>query len=77
LALTLALPSRKMLHIPVATGNVRNFSTFSVCPSNEHCTSARCAYAANVEVNDLDIFTIEAVFLNHTYNRLPKIVNNI
>jgi hypothetical protein len=51
------------LHIP--TRHVRDFSRFSVCPSNKHCPSARCAYAANTVGKDLDIFTIGAVSLNH------------
>jgi hypothetical protein len=46
-------------------------------PSNKHCPSARCAYAANVVGKDLDIFAIGAVSHNHIYNHIPKIVNNI
>jgi hypothetical protein len=38
---------------------------FGVCPSNKHCLSARCAYAANAVGKDLHIFAIEAVSLNH------------
>jgi hypothetical protein len=49
----------------VPTRHVRDFSKFSVCPSNEHCPSARCAYAANAVGKDLDIFAIGAVSLNH------------
>jgi hypothetical protein len=48
----------------VPTGNIRDFLTISVCPSNKHCPSARCAYAANAVVKDLDIFAIEAVYLD-------------
>jgi hypothetical protein len=35
------------------------------CPSNKHCPSARCAYAANVVGKDLDIFAVGAVSLYH------------
>jgi hypothetical protein len=45
--------------------NVTDISKFSVCPSNKHCPSARCAYAANAVGKDLDIFAIGAVSLNH------------
>jgi hypothetical protein len=48
----------------VRTRNVRDFSTFSICPSSKHCPSARCAYAANVVGKDLDIFAVKAVSLN-------------
>jgi hypothetical protein len=34
-------------------------------PSNKHCPSARCAYAANAVGKDLDMFSIGAVSLNH------------
>jgi hypothetical protein len=37
--------------------------SFSVCPSNKHYPSARCAYAANVVGKDLDIFAVGAVSL--------------
>jgi hypothetical protein len=49
----------------VPTRHVRDFSTFSVCPSNKHRPSARCAYAANAEGKDLDIFAVGAVSLYH------------
>jgi hypothetical protein len=42
-----------------------------------HCPSARCAYAANAVVKDLDIFAIGAVSLDHILNLLPKIVNTM
>jgi hypothetical protein len=61
----------------VSTRNIRDFSKFSVCPSNKHCPSARHAYSANVVLEDLDIFAIGAVSLNHIYTHQPKIVNNI
>jgi hypothetical protein len=48
----------------VPTRHVRDFSTFSVCPSNKHCP-ARSAYAANVVGKDLDIFAVGAVSLYH------------
>jgi hypothetical protein len=47
--------------------HLRDFSLFDICPSNKHCPSARCAYAANAMGKDLDIFAIGAVSLNHTY----------
>jgi hypothetical protein len=49
----------------VLTRHVRDFSMFSVCPSNKHCPSGRCAYAAYVVDKDLDIFSIGAVSFNH------------
>jgi hypothetical protein len=49
----------------VPTRHVRDFSTFSVCPFNKHCPSARCAYAANAVGKDLDIFATGAVSLNN------------
>jgi hypothetical protein len=49
----------------VPTRHVRDFSTFSVCPSKKHCPSAPCVYAANAVGKDLDIFAIGAVSLNH------------
>jgi hypothetical protein len=42
-------------HVP--TGHVRDFSIFSVSPSNKHCPP-RCAYAAKAVVKDLDILLI-------------------
>jgi hypothetical protein len=56
----------------VPTRNVRDLTGFSVCPSNKHRPSARCAYAANAVGEDLDIF-LSIIF----YNLVPKIVNNI
>jgi hypothetical protein len=41
---------------------------FGVRPSNKHCPSARCAYAANAVGKDLDIFAIGAFSLNHNYS---------
>ncbi|PNF27531.1 hypothetical protein B7P43_G02896 [Cryptotermes secundus] len=58
----------------VPPSNLRDFSLFGVCPSNKHCPSARCAYAANAVCKDLDIFAIGTVSVNDTE---PKIVNNI
>jgi hypothetical protein len=49
----------------VPTRHVKDFSTISVCPSNKHCPSARCAYAANVVGEDLDIFAVWEVSLCH------------
>jgi hypothetical protein len=52
----------------VPPSNLRGFSLFCACPSNKHCPSARCAYAANVAVGkDLDIFARGAVSLNYIY----------
>jgi uncharacterized membrane protein len=42
-----------------------DLSTFGVCPSNKHCPSARCAYAASALDKDLYIFAIRAVSLSH------------
>jgi hypothetical protein len=41
---------------------------FGVRPSNKHCPSARCPYAANAVGKDLDIFAIGAFSLNHIYS---------
>jgi hypothetical protein len=54
-----------MLSLRVPARNVRDLLTFSVCPSNKHCPSAQCAYAANAMGKDLDIFAIEAVSVDH------------
>jgi hypothetical protein len=51
----------------VPTRHVPDFSTFSVCPSNKHCPSARCAYAVNAVGKDLDIFAIGVVSLYHIF----------
>jgi hypothetical protein len=53
------------INLSVPTRNVRDFLRFSVCPSNKHCLSARCAYAANVMSKDLDRVSIGAVSVNH------------
>jgi hypothetical protein len=55
-----------MLVFRVPSRNIRDFLTFSVCRSNKHCPSARCAYAANAVGKDLGIFAIGAVSVNHT-----------
>jgi hypothetical protein len=60
----------------VPPSNLRDFQLFGVCPSNKHCPSARCAYAANAVGKDLDIFALGAASLNRIFNQ-PKIVNNI
>jgi hypothetical protein len=49
----------------VPPSNLRDFSLFADCPSNKHCPSARCAYAANAVGKDFDIFAIGAVSLSH------------
>jgi hypothetical protein len=49
----------------VPTRHVRDFSKFSVCPSNKHYPSARCSYAPNAVGKDLDIFAVGAVSLYH------------
>jgi hypothetical protein len=71
------LPGGKGQPARVPTRNVRDFLTFSVCPSNKHRPSARCVYTANVVGKDLDIFSIRAAPLVIFYNLLPKTVNNI
>jgi hypothetical protein len=38
---------------------------FGVCPSNKHCPSARCAYAAYDVGKDLDVFAVRDVSLRH------------
>jgi hypothetical protein len=53
------------------------YCLFDVCPSNKHCASAQCAYAANMVGKDLDIFAIRAISLNHYYTHQSKIVNII
>jgi hypothetical protein len=72
-----ALPSWKMLSLRVSTVSVRNFLTFSVCPSNKQCPSARCACAANVVDKDLDYLQSKRFLSVIFYNLLPKIFNNI
>jgi hypothetical protein len=72
----LALPFWKMLAF-VPPGNLRDFALFGVRPSNKHCPSARCAYAANAVGEDLDIFAIGAFSLNHIYSHRLKFVNII
>jgi hypothetical protein len=37
-----------LINVRVPSRNVRAFSLFGVCPSNKHCLSARCAYAAKI-----------------------------
>jgi hypothetical protein len=61
----------------VSPNNLRDFSMFGVCPSNKHCPSARCAYAANAVGEDLDKFAFGAVSLNHICTPLPKSLNII
>jgi hypothetical protein len=58
----------------VPPSNLRDFSLFGVCPSNNHYPSARCVYAANVMGKDLDIFAIGAVSLNRIYIHQPKML---
>jgi hypothetical protein len=43
----------------VPPSNIRDFSIFGVCPSNKHCPSARCAYAANAVGKDLDMQCVQ------------------
>jgi hypothetical protein len=49
----------------VPPSSLRDFQLFGVCPSNKHCPSARCAYAANTVGKDLDIFAVRYVSLRH------------
>jgi hypothetical protein len=53
------------IRLRVPTRHVSDLSTFSVCPSNKHRTSARCAYTVNVMGKYLDIFAIGAVYPYH------------
>jgi hypothetical protein len=64
-AINPALPCFENVSLRVLHSNFTDFSKFSVCPSNKHCPSARCAYAANAVVKYLDIFAIGAVSFNH------------
>jgi hypothetical protein len=57
-----SLPENVSLRVPAR--NVREFLTFNVCPSHEHCP-APCGYAAKVMCKDIDLFAIGAVSLNH------------
>jgi hypothetical protein len=52
---------QKNVSFRVLPSNLQEFSLLCACPSNKHCPSARCAYAANVTVGkDLDIFALGA-----------------
>jgi hypothetical protein len=51
--------------ISVPPSSLRDFQLFGVCPTNKHCPSAQCAYAANAVGKDLDIFAVGAVSLRH------------
>jgi hypothetical protein len=49
----------------VPPSNLRELSMFCACPTNKHCPSAQCAYAANVAVGkDLNIFALGTVSFN-------------
>jgi hypothetical protein len=54
----------EMVYLRVPPRHVRDFSAFSVCLSNKHCPSSRCANAANAVGKSLDIFTVRAVSLH-------------
>jgi hypothetical protein len=69
------VPLLENVSLRVPYSRLKDSSLFGVCPSNEHCPSARCAYAANAVGKVLDIFAIGAVPLNHIYTHQPKIVN--
>jgi hypothetical protein len=51
------------LHVPHR--NVRDYTLFSICPSNKSCPSAQCAYAANGVGKYLDILAVGPVSLGH------------
>jgi hypothetical protein len=71
-----AFPFSKILSLLIPSSILRDFPMFGVCPSNKHCPSARCAYAANVVGKDLDKYLQSEAFLSITfYTHLPKIVN--
>jgi hypothetical protein len=72
-----ALPFRKKVSLRVHPSNLRDFQLIGVCPSNKHCPSARCAYAANAVGKDLDIFAVGDICLNHICTHQSKIVNNV
>jgi hypothetical protein len=77
MALNPALPPLENISLAVPTRHVKDFSTFSVCPSNKHCPAARYPYAANVVGQDLDIFAAGAVSLYHILSSFTQTVNNI
>jgi hypothetical protein len=54
-----------IVSLRVSHRNIRDFTMFSVCPSNNSCPSARCAYAANAVEKYLDIFAVGPVSLGH------------
>jgi hypothetical protein len=54
----------EMVYLRVLSRHVMDFSAFSVRPSNKHCSSARCANAANAVGIFLDIFSIRTVSLH-------------
>jgi hypothetical protein len=64
------------MHILRSVIIIIDFSLFGVCPSNKHCPSARCAYAANAGVKISTYLQLQP-FLCHIYIHEPKIVNNI
>jgi hypothetical protein len=43
---------------------IRDFALFNVCSSNKNCPSARCASAANVVCQDVDVFRAGNVHVN-------------
>jgi hypothetical protein len=53
----------------VPPSNLREFSQFCACPSNKHCPSARCAYAANVVGKDLATFAVGADSFDDIYTK--------
>jgi hypothetical protein len=57
-------PPMENVSLRIPPSNLREFSVICSCPSNKHCPSARCAYAANVVRRDLDIFALGSVSLN-------------
>jgi hypothetical protein len=67
----------QLLLLFVPPNNLRDFTLFGVCPSNKHCPSAQCAYAASAVGKYLDIFAIGAVSLNDIYTLERKSLNII
>jgi hypothetical protein len=55
----------KNVSLRFPTRNVIDCLKFSACPSNKHCPSSRCTYAANVVDKGLDIFANTSVSLKH------------
>jgi hypothetical protein len=56
----------KNVSLRVPPSNLRDLSLFDVCPSNNHCPSARCAYVVNAVGKD-PIYLQSEPFLSITF----------